>query len=233
MHSPTSPKCRFHWNNILLQPLSIWAAVTLMFHQGWIYIIHNSKMQAVLEVADWVSEWGVMKQKHILQFHLKCWSTSLAPIHEKCQDGSWSRSTQGIKEKNEMLQKANWSSQLLTPANVLFWNFIYLSMDNWVHKDPCRFLTSVFIHVVRHLTTHPHTALLGLVACASVPCPQQANTHTHFACVQYWSLWGSVCFVFFSRHTVPLRKPWFAKRKLPWCTQSCQLLYQHFQICSR
>lgn len=63
MHSPTPTKCGFHWNNILLQPLSIWAAISLVFHWGWIFIIYNSKMQALLEVTNCLNEWGGYEAK--------------------------------------------------------------------------------------------------------------------------------------------------------------------------
>lgn len=77
-------------------------------------------------------------------------------------------------------------------------------MYNWFHKDPCRSLISVFIHVVVgtvHICkpsgiwlptlTYHYCDYLWLS-----PCPCQAHTHIHFACVQYWNLWCRFCIVF-------------------------------------
>lgn len=74
-------------------------------------------------------------------------------------------------------------------------------MYNWIHKDPRRSPISVFTHVVigtACIRKPPGTCLPTLTyhCCDCLwlsPCPCQANTHTCFACVQYWNLWGSFC----------------------------------------
>lgn len=85
-------------------------------------------------------------------------------------------------------------------------------------------------HQTSDYSSSPSTAGVGCL-CLS-PCPQLANTHTHLACVQYWNLWGSVCIVFQQTH-IATQKALIRQKKIPWCTQSYQLFYQHSQICSR